>query len=86
MYGYQFNQQFTINNYIVDFICRKLKLIIEVDGYSHQFKIHQDKIRDDNLKLLGYHVLRIDEFEIKKSLDNVIRVIEATVEEIEQHQ
>ena len=37
MYGYQFNRQFVIEYYIVDFVCRKLKLIIEVDGYSHNF-------------------------------------------------
>ena len=37
-YGYQFNRQFCIDDYIVDFIARKLKLIIEIDGYSHKFK------------------------------------------------
>ncbi|AHM61385.1 hypothetical protein D770_15655 [Flammeovirgaceae bacterium 311] len=30
-YGYQFNRQYAIENFIVDFICRKLKLIVEVD-------------------------------------------------------
>ena len=46
MAGYQFNRQFAIKidelNIIVDFICRKLKLIIEVDGYSHNFKYKDD--------------------------------------------
>ena len=37
-YGYQFNRQFLIQNFIVDFICRKLKLVIEVDGSLHQDK------------------------------------------------
>lgn len=84
MYGYQFNRQFPIENYVVDFIARKLKLIIEVDGYSHQFKQEEDRIRDENLKKLGYTVLRIDEYDIKRDLDNVIRVIEATVAEQEE--
>ena len=35
--GYQFYRQFIIDKYIVDFVCRKLKLIIEVDGGSHFF-------------------------------------------------
>ncbi|TRX70568.1 endonuclease domain-containing protein [Carboxylicivirga sp. M1479] len=83
MYGYQFNRQFAIDNYIVDFVCRKLRLIIEVDGYSHQFKTGKDKLRDNNLKQLGYQVLRIDEYDIKKDLNNVIRVIETIVEERE---
>ncbi|WP_430812669.1 MULTISPECIES: endonuclease domain-containing protein [unclassified Carboxylicivirga] len=85
MYGYQFNRQFAIDKYIVDFICRKLKLIIEVDGYSHQFKTEKDKLRDRTLNTLGYHVLRIDEYEIKKNLNNVIRVIAATIEELEEN-
>ncbi|NGP87451.1 endonuclease domain-containing protein [Fodinibius halophilus] len=49
IHGYQFNRQFCIDNYIVDFISRKLKLIIEVDGYSHRFKHKEDKLRDKNL-------------------------------------
>jgi len=84
MYGYQFNRQFAIENYIVDFICRKLKLIIEVDGYSHQFKTNQDKKRDEHLADLSYKVLRIDEYDIKKDLNNVIRVIEAIVNQLEE--
>jgi very-short-patch-repair endonuclease len=42
MFGYQFLRQFAIDDYIVDFICRKLELIIEVDGYSHNFKYDND--------------------------------------------
>lgn len=84
MYGYQFNRQYAINGFIVDFICRKLKLIIEIDGYSHQFKVNQDKTRDEKLKQLGYYVLRIDEYEVKTDLNNVIRVIEAIVNDLEE--
>ncbi|TRX70551.1 endonuclease domain-containing protein [Carboxylicivirga sp. M1479] len=84
MYGYQFNRQFAIDNYIVDFVCRKLRLIIEVDGYSHQFKTEKDKLRDNKLEQLGYQVLRIDEYDIKKDLNNVIRFIETIVAELEE--
>ncbi len=85
MYGYQFNRQYPIGEFIVDFICRRLKLIIEVDGYSHQFKVDQDAKRDAILNSLGFQVLRIDEFDIKKDLNNVIRCIEAKVDELEQN-
>ncbi|WP_075602311.1 endonuclease domain-containing protein [Saccharicrinis aurantiacus] len=79
MYGYQFNRQFCIQNYIVDFISRKLKLIIEVDGYSHQFKIEEDLARDNLLNDLGYVVLRIQEYDIKTDFPNVLRLIESVV-------
>ena len=68
----------------IDFISRKLKLIIEVDGYSHQFKRAKDKLRNDKLNSLGYCVLRIDEYDIKKDFDNVIRHIESVVLEQEE--
>lgn len=36
MRGYQFMRQKPIGNYIVDFYCSKLKLVIEIDGESHE--------------------------------------------------
>ena len=95
MLGYQFNRQFAIQipplqrglgglNIIVDFICRKLKLIIEIDGYSHNFKYEQDKLRDKKLSKNGYNVLRITEHDVKYDLDNVIRAIENRIHELEQ--
>ena len=36
--GYQFMRQKPIDNYIVDFFCNKLKLAIELDGFSHYIK------------------------------------------------
>ena len=82
MKGLQFNRQFPIENYIADFICRKIKLIIEIDGYSHQFKYTEDAIRDERLKELGYSVLRFTEYQVKNDLQNVIRSIENFIEHI----
>ncbi|HEX6983224.1 MAG TPA: DUF559 domain-containing protein [Balneolaceae bacterium] len=76
-YGYQFNRQFSIDRYIVDFICRKLKLIIEIDGYSHNFKEEEDKDRDERLAKFGYTIVRFSEYEVKNDLNNVIRVLES---------
>ena len=78
-YGLQFNRQFAIKNYIVDFICRKLKLIIEVDGSSHQHKTDKDEIRDVELEKLGYRIIRISEREVLNDLKNVIRTIEVNL-------
>ncbi|WP_142712756.1 endonuclease domain-containing protein [Fodinibius sediminis] len=76
-HGYQFNRQYCIDEYIVDFISRKLKLIIEVDGYSHTFKQEEDKCRDKKLIELGYTTVRFSEQEVCTDLDNVIRVLES---------
>ena len=66
----------SIENYIVDFICRKMKLIIEIDGASHQYKTEEDKIRDERLTDLGYQVIRVDEGEVLNDINNIIKTIE----------
>lgn len=87
MLGYSFNRQFPLKinnlNIIVDFICRKMKLIIEVDGYSHNFKYEDDKYRDEKLSEHGFTVLRITEHDVKFDLVNIIRVIENTLHDLE---
>jgi very-short-patch-repair endonuclease len=87
VFKYQFNRQFPMKvgklNIIVDFICRKLKLVIEVDGGSHRFKQEQDAYRDRTLGELGYHVLRISEQEARHKIDYVVAVIDDKIKEIE---
>jgi very-short-patch-repair endonuclease len=80
-HGYQFNRQFVIDNYIADFICRKLKLIIEIDGYSHEFKYKKDIEKDKCLKDLGYKVLRFKESEVRHKLDDVVWQLEKFLED-----
>jgi len=88
MLGYTFNRQFSMKledlSIIVDFICRKLKLIIEIDGYSHNFKIDKDKNRDKLMKKEGYTVLRILEQDVRHDINNVIKEIEITVRDLER--
>jgi len=81
LYGFQFNRQFSIENYIVDFICRSVKLIIEIDGSSHQHKTQEDDLRDAKLAELGYKVLRVTEGDVLNDLPNVVRSIEAYLPE-----
>ncbi len=55
--GYQFYRQKIIHHYIVDFYCAKLKLVVEIDGESHEGKEEYDKKRDDKLSSYGLKVL-----------------------------
>ena len=86
MYGYQFNRQFPIGNYIVDFICRKLNLIIEIDGSSHLTKSDSDRIRQDYLEGLGFKIIRCSEAEVVHKLDDVVERICYAVESLEKNQ
>ncbi len=75
MCGYQFMRQKPIGEYIVDFYCSKLKLIIEVDGETHRYKLTEDDERQDWLENLGLTVLRFDDIEVKNDMFNVLHSI-----------
>lgn len=86
MRGYKFNRQKPLANYIVDFYCKKLNLVIEVDGYSHDFKHAEDIKRDTLLESMGLAVIRIDDMDVKKDMINVLRTIEAFIEKFESQE
>ena len=56
--GYKFRRQFPIGNYIVDFVCLSLKLIIEVDGSQHMNNVNYDNSRTQYLENKNFRVLR----------------------------
>ena len=83
--GYSFRRQRPILNYIVDFACLELNLVIEVDGYTHSLDetIYKDFIKQKALEDAGYRVLRFSDSEVLKDMGNVILQIESCVEELE---
>lgn len=82
MMGHSFLRQRPIDNYIADFFCKKLKLIIECDGYSHHLDevAERDELRTNRLTELGYHVMRFSDDEVIHDIENVRRTIEGWIE------
>jgi len=83
--GYTFNRQRPVSNYIADFMSKELKLIIEVDGYSHtldEIKIKDEK-KQKELENLGYTVIRFQDSEILNQIDRVRIVILNCIEQLE---
>jgi len=56
--SYKFRRQQAIGPYIVDFVCLKKKLVIELDGYQHLHNQEYDLNRTLFLNALGFRVLR----------------------------
>jgi very-short-patch-repair endonuclease len=75
MLGFDFDRQRPIGNYIVDFYCKELCLAIEVDGDTHIFRYEEDEKRQRELEKLGVRFLRFEDIEVKKGMNNVLRVI-----------
>ncbi len=76
MMGYKFNRQKPLGNYIVDFYCKRLNLVIEVDGSSHDNNYQEDLVRQKDLEELGLTFLRFTDIQVKKDMNSVIREIE----------
>ncbi|HEX2591208.1 MAG TPA: endonuclease domain-containing protein [Rhizomicrobium sp.] len=74
----RFRRQFTLGPYIVDFVCLRAKLVIEVDGFSHTTieQIDYDEKRTRWLNREGYQVLRFWNLDVLTNLDRVIERID----------
>mgnify|MGYP001236010454 CR=1 FL=1 len=76
-----FDRQRVIGNYIVDFYIKKLGLVIEIDGSSHDNKIAYDKVREDYLISLGLKVYRIAVPDIMSKMSLVMAALEDYITE-----
>ena len=83
MKGYQFRRQKPVLNYIADFMCKELRLVIEVDGITHGFKLAEDKRRTDDLRQAGFNVLRFTDEEVLTNIQGVAKEIERVIDDIE---
>lgn len=81
MRGFDFHRQKPLLNYIVDFFCHELMLVIEIDGDSHDHKYEDDLQRQKTLEEIGISFIRFDDLEVKHDIYNVIRTIEGWVDE-----
>lgn len=79
MRGYQFMRQKPIGEYIVDFYCSRLQLVIEIDGESHKDRLDYDRGRQQFLESLGFTVLRFHDTDVKRNMDHVLMAIDGWV-------
>ena len=81
MDGIGFRRQVPIRNYIVDFACFSSKLVVELDGESHNFEEKQtaDQHRDAFFASEGFQVLRFTNQEVISNLEGVVEAIREAV-------
>ncbi|GAB4465875.1 MAG: hypothetical protein OHK0057_03220 [Thermoflexibacter sp.] len=83
---YDFHRQKPLDNYIADFFCYELKLVIEIDGESHNWEETQikDFEKETRLNELGLNVLRFSDEEIFNHLESVLNTIRQYIEGFEK--
>jgi len=84
--GYAFNRQKPLGNYIVDFYCRKINLVIEIDGGSHDYEeaVVEDRKRQQILEELGVSFLRFSDWEVKNAMSFVLGEIGYFLDDFEK--
>ncbi len=70
--NFRFIRQKPIDNYIVDFFCFELMLVIEIDGATHDNCEKYDFKRDEKLNSLGITVIRFGDLQVKKNIHSVV--------------
>ena len=87
MKGYGFLRQRPILNYTADFMCKELKLIIEVDGSSHEHEEirNRDLVKQRELEKAGFTVIRFSDYEVFKNIDQVRQVLESWINEFDNN-
>jgi very-short-patch-repair endonuclease len=80
--GLSFRRQAPMGPYIVDFVCHAARLVVEIDGETHDFeeRLRGDQARDAWLASRGYTVQRFTNDEVLKSLEGVLTVIRETAD------
>ena len=80
--GYRFTKQKPIGSYIADFYCPEKKLVIEIDGWTHDDKYKYDTDRDKFMKAQGIQVLRINDIDVKRDMNAILIWIKATLDSL----
>jgi very-short-patch-repair endonuclease len=87
MLGFKFRRQYSVDHYVIDFYCPRLKLAIEVDGDSHFQDAAEDydAQRQQYIEALGIRFLRFTNREVYERLNDVLEVILRTLREMDSN-
>ena len=81
--GARFSRQMPVGPFFADFLCRSLKLVVEIDGISHDRTWQADARRDAWMRGDGYTVLRFTNAEVLGNAEGVVAAIRAEVRRLQ---
>ena len=83
-YPIRFQRQKAIGNYIVDFYCAKVGLVVELDGGGHYTaeQTEKDMLRTNDLQSMKLTVIRICNLDIDRNFRGVCEHIDLTVKNL----
>ncbi|MBI2355569.1 MAG: endonuclease domain-containing protein [Deltaproteobacteria bacterium] len=79
---HKFLRQKPIDNYIVDFYCSELRLVIEIDGDSHAESVEYDAERTRVLQSLGLTVIRYTNDDVIRNIQGIYDNLSERIEKL----
>jgi very-short-patch-repair endonuclease len=75
--GFKFRKQHPATPFVFDFYCHELRLIVEIDGVSHDMgdRPERDADRDAHFRAKGFRILRIPASDVLRDPDEVAEAI-----------
>lgn len=73
--GLKFRRQHAIRPYIADFYCEELKLVLEIDGRTHDGRVTQDRDRDAYMRSLGLRIIRVTDVQALDNPEGVLLMV-----------
>ena len=77
--GVRFCRQMPVGPFFADFLCRELKLIVELDGHSHDVQPERDRARDRYLAAAGVRVVRFANADVMRDVGGVVEGVRLEV-------
>jgi len=81
--GFHFRRQAPVDGYILDFVCFKHRLVVEIDGSQHgeDGQLRHDSRRDAHFAANGFRTLRFWNADVDSNLSAVVETIIARARE-----
>ncbi|MCB2047747.1 MAG: endonuclease domain-containing protein [Novosphingobium sp.] len=80
--GVKFSRQMPLGPWFADFLCRELRLVVELDGFSHDVKPERDEERDSWMRENGYRVLHFTNSEVRNNIEGVVTAIQMEIKRL----
>lgn len=78
----KFRRQEVLGPYVTDFLCEEHKLVVELDGHSHDTTALEDLEREQFLTAQGFRVIRFRNDDVLRNVDGVVQAIADAIEAI----
>lgn len=73
-----------VGPFFADFLCRELKLVVELDGFSHDARPEQDSARDAWFAREGYQVVRFTNEQVAENCEGVTLAISEEIKMLQE--